>query len=174
MQRGLHAQQPFGLGLGDLRHRNLGPHRDHFGDVFFADARASSAVPACAQLLQFHFHFFFTLQQFVSVGLARFLDSQRVVFAHRFQVGDHFLQLQRFRAFVHAHARGGFVNKIDGLIRQKTVGDVAHGKVRGCVYSLIGDGQPVVLLVTLFDAVQNGNGFIDGGLLDVHGLEAAL
>jgi hypothetical protein len=54
------------------------------------------------------------------------------------------------------------------------VGDVPVGQVGGGHQRLVGDGDPVVLLVALAEALQDLDAVGDGGLVDGDGLEASL
>jgi hypothetical protein len=54
------------------------------------------------------------------------------------------------------------------------VGDVAVGQVGRGHERLVGDGDPVVLLVAVAQALEDLDGVGHGGLLDLHRLEAAL
>jgi len=56
-------------------------------------------------------------------------------------------------ALVHAHARRGFVNQIDGFIRQEAIGHVTRAELRGGLKRLVADFQAVVFLIFVADAV---------------------
>ena len=87
---------------------------------------------------------------------------------------ERFAQGQRLRHFVHPHAAGGLVHQIDGLVRQEAIGDVAGRKPRGRAQRLIADGNLMMCLVGLADALEDVNRLFDGRLFHQHGLEAAL
>ena len=73
-----------------------------------------------------------------------------------------------------AEPRGGLVDQVDGLVGQEAVGDVAvreHGRRD---QRRVLDLDLVVDLVLLLEAAQDGDGVLDGRLLDQHGLEAPL
>ena len=73
----------------------------------------------------------------------------------------------------HAAAAGGFVNEIDGFVRQETIGDVAVGK-HGCRHQrAVLDAHAMMHLVTLLQAAQDADSVFDGRLIDHHRLEAA-
>ena len=73
-----------------------------------------------------------------------------------------------------AQARAGFVDEVDRLVGKVTVGDVAVGEVGRGHERLVGDGDPVVLLVAVAQALQDLDGVRDRRLLDLDRLEAAL
>ena len=63
-------------------------------------------------------------------------------------VGRHAVQF-------HAQAARRLVHKVDGLVRQETVGDVAVGEVGGADQRGVRDAHAVVLLVALLEATQD-------------------
>ncbi len=65
------------------------------------------------------------------------------------------------RALVHAHARGDFVDQVNGLIGQEAIGDIAGRKVGGGVQGFIGDDQVVVFFVSAADALEDFDGLFD-------------
>ena len=73
-----------------------------------------------------------------------------------------------------AQARAGFVDEVDRLVGEVTVGDVAVGEVGRRDQRLVGDGDAVVLLVPIAQTLEDLDGVRDGGLLDLDGLEAPL
>ena len=75
---------------------------------------------------------------------------------------------------LHADARGGLVDQVDGLVGQLAVGDVAVRERRRGDDRGIGDLDLVVHFVALFQAAQDRDGVFDRGLIDQHFLEAAL
>jgi hypothetical protein len=48
----LHAHQLLGLGLGQLEHRDAGPHRDDVGDLVLADLGALAALARLPLVLE--------------------------------------------------------------------------------------------------------------------------
>ena len=70
--------------------------------------------------------------------------------------------------------RAGLVDEVDGLVGQVAVGDVAVGQVGRGHERLVGDGDPVVRLVAVAQALQDLDGVGHRGLLDLDRLEAAL
>jgi len=141
------VEQTGGFLLRDLGQRDASPHRDNLADVFSAHGRRAFAVPTGLHCLQ----------RFFKTGLPGQERLDRVVILCRagsFQVFADFAQFihqvftaHRGFALVHAHARGGFVHQVDGLVRQKAVGHVAGGELRGSFQGFVRDVQAVVLFV---------------------------
>ena len=70
--------------------------------------------------------------------------------------------------------RAGLVDEVDGLVGEVAVGDVAVGQVGRGHERLVGDGDPVVRLVAVAQALEDLDGVGHRGLLDLDRLEAAL
>ena len=85
-----------------------------------------------------------------------------------------FINFDGQRIQLHAQARGGFVDQVDGLVRKKPVGDVAVGKRGGRQDRRVLNAHAVVQLVALFQSAQNRDGVFDGRLGNQDRLEAAL
>ncbi len=73
---------------------------------------------------------------------------------------------------LHADARGGLVDQVDGLVGQLAVGDVAVRQGGGGDDGRVGDVHGVVDLVAFLQAAQDGDGVLDTGLVHQHLLEA--
>ena len=73
-----------------------------------------------------------------------------------------------------ASAGTGLVDKVDGLIGQEAILDVAVGKVRGGLDSTLRIAHMVVLLVARLERGQDLDCVLDARLLDIDGLEATL
>ena len=73
-------------------------------------------------------------------------------------VGDLLVELAQVRRRGHAadaHARAGLVDQVDRLVRQEPVGDVAVGQRRRGDQRGVGDGDPVVRLVPVAQALED-------------------
>ena len=68
----------------------------------------------------------------------------------------------------------GLVDEVDGLVGEVAVGDVARGVDGGGDEGGVGDLDSVVDFVAGLEAAEDGDGGLDGGLVDGDGLEAAL
>ena len=67
-----------------------------------------------------------------------------------------------------------FVQKVNRLVRQIAVGNIALGKHDGALYHLVRNPDGVEFLVIMLDALQHLHGLRNGRLVDRHGLETAL
>uniref|UniRef100_A0A0N4ZZD3 NDK domain-containing protein n=1 Tax=Parastrongyloides trichosuri TaxID=131310 RepID=A0A0N4ZZD3_PARTI len=72
----------------------------------------------------------------------------------------------------HAHAAGGLVDQVDGLVGQEAVGDVAVRQGGGGDDGAVADPHAVVDLVLLLEAAQDRHRVLDGGFGDEDRLEA--
>ena len=71
------------------------------------------------------------------------------------------------------HAGTGLVERVDGLVGQTAVGDVAGGELHAGLDGLVGVVHAVVLLIFSFDVVENLDGFFRRGGFEQNLLEAA-
>src|SRR5579862_2770179 len=76
-------------------------------------------------------------------------------------------------ADLQAEGGAGFVDQVDGLIREETVGDVALGEDGGGDDGGILDADAMVDFEFLFEAAEDGDSVVDGWLADHDGPEAA-
>ena len=84
------------------------------------------------------------------------------------------LEVGRRRHAPDAQAAAGLVDQVDGLVGQEAVGDVAVGQVGRRHQGLVGDGDAVVGLVAVAQALEDLDGVGQRRLLHLDGLEAAL
>ncbi len=85
-----------------------------------------------------------------------------------------FLHVGRTRHGADARARASLVHHVNGLVRQEAPADVALAELDRGVERLVGDLRLVVRFVLRTQPLQNQDGFLDVGRLDLDGLEAAL
>ena len=87
-----------------------------------------------------------------------------------------FEPIQRLWLGIHFHAdlAGCFIDQVNGLIRQLAIGNVSVRQLGGRDDGTVGDLNPVVNLIALFQPTQDGNGIFLTGLADQHLLETAL
>ena len=78
----------------------------------------------------------------------------------------------RHAVHLHRQTRCGFVDQIDGFIRQKPIGDVTTGKLSGCNQCRIFDRDAVVSFIALFKSSQDRDRVFDVWLVDINGLKA--
>ena len=83
------------------------------------------------------------------------------------------VHLLGLRVNLHAQARGGLVDEVDGLVRQLPVGDIAMRQRRCRHDGRVGDVHAVMNLVALLQPAEDGDGVLHQRLQDHHLLEAA-
>ena len=83
------------------------------------------------------------------------------------------IDLGRDRLQFHGQTAGGFVNQVDCLVGQETVGDVPRGELGGGDKGRVADLDLVMDLVSLFQAPEDGHGILDRGFADEDGLKSA-
>src|SRR5919198_599682 len=175
----LHPDQLLRLGLGQLEHRDAGPHRDDVGDLLLADRRALGALGLAGLPLLLELALLVRQAPLLVAEVGGLLELLRL---DRGLLGaprllDLLLEVAVDRWLRHrldAHARSGIVDEIDGLVRQKAVGDVAVRQLRGRLQRLVGDVDLVVGLVAVAQALEDLHGLLDRRLVDRDLLEAAL
>jgi len=74
----------------------------------------------------------------------------------------------------HAHARRRLIHQVDGLVRQEAIRDVTRGEFRSSLQCLVRDAQIVMLLISAANPLEDQDGVLNAGLVDVDGLETAL
>ena len=89
-----------------------------------------------------------------------------------------FLTLQGVQGFGHRihlrlHKACGFINQVDGLVRQETVTDIAVRKFHGSHERVVVQTHAMVRIESVLDATENRNRFLFAGLVNLHGLETA-
>ena len=176
-QRFFHLEQAGGFLFGDLHDRDARPHRHHLGDVLGGDDRlvlALLGLPALLEVLELGAQLRFAVailgRQLVLLGG----DGRLFLVLNALERAHHFLERRRRRGALHAHAAGGLVDQVDRLVGHEAVGHIARAQLGGGLDRLVGDLEPVVLLVALLDALEDLDRVLDRRLLDQHGLEAAL
>ena len=97
--------------------------------------------------------------------------------ALNFQLADtalDFIQLLGHRINLQTQLGSGLVDKVDGLVGQETVANVAVRKLSGGDDGLVLDTHAVVHLVALLQATQDADGVGHRRLVNEHALESAL
>src|SRR6478735_9300868 len=172
-----HADEPLGLGLGQLEDRDARPHRDDVGDLLLADLGLLGLLGVAPLLLELTL----LLRQLALLvaqrgGLLELLAFDRV-FLVLADLLDLLLELAVARRSGHrldAHARRGLVDQVDRLVGQMPVLDVAVGEHGRGFERLVGDLAPVMGLVAVAQPAQDLHGVVGRRLLDADLLEAAL
>ena len=173
----LHAHQLPGLGLGQLEHRDAGPHRDDVGDLVLADLGPLATLARLPLVLELT----------LLVGQPPLLVTQAGSLLELLRLDRRLLVAPRLLDLVlevavdgrsghrlDAGARSSLVDQVDGLVGQEAVGDVAVGELGRGVQRLVGDLHAVVLLVALAQTLQDLLRLLRGGLVDLDLLEAPL
>src|SRR5581483_1072536 len=177
VQRLLHAEELLRLFLGEAADRDSGPHRDDLGDVLVGHLGTLLRLredPIGLRLVE--------LVLLRALLLAERRGELVLLRLHgRFLLGDDlvelllgFLHVGRQRRVAQADAARGLVHEVDGLVRQEAIGDVACRELGRRLHRVVADGDLVVVFVARADAHEDRLRLLDRGLLDHHGLEAAL
>ncbi len=94
-----------------------------------------------------------------------------------FQLNQATIQaVEHFRLGVnfHTNAAGRFVDKVDGLVRQLAIGDIAMAQLGRRNDRAVSDRHLMVDLIAFFEATQDGDGVFFARLFHQHFLEATL
>ena len=132
-----HLQELLGLGLREAADRNPRPRSDDLGDVLGGNAqergrpRPLRSRHSCSRLRLFETQLLFAIAD--RGGFVELL-----VLDDRFFFGDQLAQLRvgfanrrRRQRCLQTNARAGLVDKIDGFIGKKAVGDIAVAEPGG-------------------------------------------
>ena len=170
------AQQLGDLFFLDGRHRHAGPARHHVFDVVLGDDAGRGVVEIVLLAQLAHVLALFALFVGVEARLLELVVRDGVLHAVHDEL-DALLnvgQIARQRGLAQLHARAGFVDQIDGLVRQEAVRNVAVRSVDRGLDGFVGVADGVEFLVAVLDAEQNLDGVGFARRRNFHGLEAAL
>ena len=149
---------------------------DEFGDVVFVDGVALGVLGV--PVISASVGFLLDGEQFLLDPGGRFVIlSLSGGFLFCLQFGDAAAQLDdpRWRRLVVDHeAGGGLVDQVDGLVGQTAFGQVALGEADSGFDGLVADRDSVVRFVARPERVQDGDGVIGRGLVEVDGRETSL
>ena len=163
------------LGLPNFHRRDARPQLDDLGHIVHGHLNFAGSSLLCGQLG------FQLGDAGFALGYALVVDG--FVHIRAFHLG--FFLLQGVQLLLHPQILGddrvcqitagaGFVQQVNGLIRQKTVGDVALAQGDHRRKHLGGHLHMMVLLVVALDAVHHRKGVGYAGLFHPHRLETAL
>ena len=111
------------------------------------------------------------LVQFCFVVLFR---SQHLFLPDGTQLLDHFIGFHRPRTLVHADSGSGFIDQVDCLVRQETLGNIAFGEI-GCGFQcVVRDDQLVMVFIFRTDTAQDLNRFLNRRFPNRNRLETPL
>ena len=162
------------LGFPNFHRRDARPQLDDLCHIVHGHLNLAGSSLLCGQLG------FQLGDAGLALGYALVVDG--FVHIRAFHLG--FFLLQGVQLLLHPQILGddrvrqiaagaGFVQQVDGLIRQKTVGDVALAQGDHRRKHLGGHLHMMVLLVVALDAVHHGKGVGYAGLFHPHRLETA-
>ena len=171
------VHQPGGLVLGHAGNGNTRPGGDDLRHLVLAhdfDLRVAPLFPVSAAFG----HFVVQLLLFVPQpgGLFEVLvgDGLFGFLVQGLQLRLLLLHVRRRGKGLNAHPGSGLVDKVDGLVRQKAIGNIPVGQVHRGANSVVGNLHPVMGFVTIPQAHEDFHGFLPGGFPHVHRLEPAL
>ncbi len=173
----LHVEQPCGLLLGDLADWHTRGGGKHLGNLLLADDGRSIGItfpPGRLALIALGDQVLLLIAQASSTLEVLLVDRG---FLLQTNLGDLLVELAQIRRSGHAlnpHARAGLVNKVDGLIRQKAILDIAGGKTSRGLQGVVSDGDAVVGFVAVAQPFKYVDSQLDARLVDLDGLETTL
>ena len=183
LQALLQLGQTLELLLLDLAGRDLRPHLDDAGDILHGQLRH----PLGVQLLQLRLQAHLLRAKLGNAGIAGIQLRLGILLAllrlgghQRFALEGNILQIALDLqtavdgGIVQIHVRAGFVDQVNGLIGQKTVGDIALAEHHRLTQHALGNGDAVVILVIMGNALQNLEGVLHIRFVYRHRLETAL
>ena len=171
----LHAQQLGRLLLGQLVDRDARPVGQDVGDDFLVDhiEQVDTLGPPLLLLGGLPLEqLLLPLAELLGLLEVLLLDGQLLVLTDPGEVILDGLVIRRGRHAAEAQAAAGLVDEVDGLVGKVAVGDVAVGQVGGGDHRLVGDGDAVVRLVAVPEALEDLDGVAERRLFDLDGLES--
>ena len=171
----LHIDQSLGLAGRYACQRNSGPHADYLGDVLASNHWGVATVfvfPVLLQIAQLLSKASFPVPQFGGKFVLTRRDRLVFFFANAVQHLGSFFHRHRRGAVVNAHARCGFIDKVDCFIGQEAVRYKSRRQVSCLMERFIADFELVVLFVPALNPAQYFYRFINRWFLDPDWLEA--
>ena len=171
-----HREQTLGFALFHALERDAGPFGDDVENVFLVHLDALFLAVGFPRA-EDGFHLLLRMLLLVAHGGGAlevlFLDGLFFLRLDLLDLALDVLQLGRAGHGADAGARTGLIHQVDGLVWEKAVGDVAIRHVDRGDDGAVGDLGLVMFLVLRAQALEDGDGVIDGRSLDSHALEAA-
>ena len=174
MQNRLQLHEPFAFLFLQPAHRNFRPGRNHLRHIVFRDHVAAFRLLFLKPrfLLRQLLHHGVLLPLPVP-GLLKGLQADRVLdlliqFMNLLIQQPDVLRLFHIRQL---HRRSGFIDQIDGLIRQPSVVDISAGKAHGRFQRTGFIGDLMMLLIAGSDSLQNADRLLFRGFFHVNRLE---
>jgi hypothetical protein len=160
----------------DRGHRNAGPAGDHLFDVLAGDdaRRGFVNVQFFAELAQVLL--FLALLLGVETRLFELVicDGGFHAVGDELDALDDLVDLFRQGGLAQLDAGAGFINQVNGLIREEAIRDVPVREIDGIADGFVGVSDGVKFFVAFADALQDPDGLVLVRAGDLHGLEAPL
>jgi hypothetical protein len=172
-----HLEKPLGFFLFHALQRDAGPLGDDRHDVFLGDIDALLLVvgpPLVEEGVELLLRLLLLVTKRGGFFEILFLDGGFLAADDLFDLGFDVFDLGRPGHRGDAGARAGLVHDVDGLVGKESAGEVALGKADAGLDGGVGELRIVVDLVLGTEPLENQDGVLDVGLLDLDGLEAAL
>ena len=161
VQRFFQVQQLLAFVLGEPANGDARPCVHNFRDILFGDdgflivpfalpVRLDAGNPRGKVLL--------LIAQRGGAFVVLVVDGFFLFFAQRFNAFAQRLHIRRGVVGAEPDTACSLIHKVDGLVRQETVGNIAAGKFHGCADGLIRDARFVVRFIAVPQAKQDGNG----------------
>ena len=163
-QQTFQIQQPLPLPCGEPPHGDAGSGGHHPGDIGGGHRPAPAIVTG---LCHHGLHFIPELRRLFKPPL----PDRLVELLFQLPSGG---STTAQAHFLHSGPGGSLVQKINGLIRQKQVRKIPHGKPDGFFQGFLGDSQPVMPLQARLQRPEDGQGGFAARLLHHHRTEPAL
>ena len=177
LQLGLHLEQLLVVLLLHSGQRDAGPVGDHLHHQVLVDGDAlfvSALLPIGGDLLFAGAELFLLIAELG--GLLEVLVADRLLLlgADGLDLGREVLDVGGAAEGGDAGAGAGLIHHVDRLVRQEAAGDVAIGELGGRFQRRIGEDGLVVVLILAADPLEDEDGILDRGGLDLDRLEAAI
>ena len=173
----LHVEELLGLFFGEAVNGDTSPLRENLGDLLFVDHRG--VVVAGRERFAL---FLATIGHEVALLITQLSGPLELLRLHGlpFVTADagetlvDLLDVWRQVGALETHPAACLVDEVDGLVRQVAVGDVPIGEVGGVDEGLVGEADPMMVLVAGAQPFEDLDGVRNRGLVDLDRLEATL
>ena len=176
MQLGFHVEQLLGFRLGELEDRDTRRAGHDLGDdllVHFHLHVGFAFAPRGFLLFALGFQLLLAVTQFCGLLEVLLLDGFVLLGRHLGDLRVKILELGWGSQALDPQPRTGLVDKIDRLVRQVTVLDVACGQFGGGLQRAIGDGHVMMVLIPRTQTLENLDCLGNRRLMDLNRLETA-
>ncbi|MNC12095.1 hypothetical protein D3C75_598080 [compost metagenome] len=177
MQNVFHLQETFGFLFGQLPDRHSGPACHDLGDIirrYHGVGAALLFLPLVAGGFQLFAELLLGIPECSSLLELLALHRGVLLLAHILQLLLHLLQAGRYGVGLQANLGAGFVDQVNGFVRQEPVGNIAVGELHGLNNGFVRNFYPVMGFITVAESVQNLHSLLRCRLIHSNGLEASL